>query len=814
MGVEPLLPKISCECLGDWSEFQGYLWVPKPSGDPKQPIGLVEVLKELRCDAHGHPVRVEVKEGKPLGIFYHPGRKKWVIYDGGEFGDRKHIVDKNKFFRLGKFRLEFEGGCEVVYVGGAAMDIAASSTIKLKKTKRKDGGEQTETVEEILPVLTVKREYLDLVDLHRLTKPVKRENGLSFKIPLLGPSGEPPISIDKTIPENGIREADLHLEVWPNVQHKNWKKFWIYMSRPPDSIIQEHSCYVFGYDGKLLGEPQKLSGKNLTILVEERPRLILFESGSCAAGFLLLEPPKEEHLREETTIAVDFGTSRTAVAIKGVGGATTTIRVSEDAVSAAARPPKLGFCHLGKVVATTAKTDRDIPFPTSGMEDCPEGPQEITCVGMLPSLLLKLDRDVAVRNNAMPFVDYTIPSRDFIPREAKDKVLSNLKWFRGETASFHRTNFLKAVLLLAVAQALRWCPSPRYVIRFSFPLAFGEDDVENLQESFEKAAEWVENCAGVQVKVAPGGVDESTCGVHACNILTRGSWVLTADLGGGTLDLALWDEEAEDRRLLACDSVRFGADTMVEIWQQLVRSAESKEQVQWDVVENTWEEEVKKMEEDETYRKAVPEAKERFRIFFQAIFVYIARFLAGTAQANGHSELPAVLTILLGSGWRGYEAIYKEIEEFKEEMKNHFLLELKKLNITPSEINLYAGVLNGKLEKAAVALGLLGLPMGKKANSIFAPNGFDELDKYGGKEKIDWWKFVGPNSKAKIRETFRPTGSPKLPEELKRFSPEISREEEVVEILGDRKKRDGYFVEPVISVLYRKLRENLVKRQS
>jgi len=402
--------------------------------------------------------------------------------------------------------------------------------------------------------------------------------------------------------------------------------------------------------------------------------------------------------------------------------------------------------------------------------------------------------------------------------------VAELKWRSDSLASNYRKAYLHALLLLTVAHALRHNPRASYLVRFSFPLAFSAREVQQLRDCFNEAAKLVSESTGVLLEVAAGGLDESSCAKTACGAKFPNQNVLTADLGGGTLDLALWEQPRDSKpgdsttpTLLACDSVFFGADILTECWKNLEVSV-SLVGLKDQILEKGWKDTVTDAINDNTRKIRAEKARKRFDTFFVAVIEYIARFLAGTILRK-KPEFHTTTVVLLGSGWRAYEASEEyggDIEGFRRALESKLTERVKqltsnkvgqlKIDIGKLKIDTDVRVLTAGMEKAAVVVGLLRGPEEIRPSQIMAPNGLEEwAETSNGIQTTEWWKFAGLNGDDDFLGSCRPKHDPPFPTDIACHLRWLQEEQDTeIRVLANYCENDGkHRKRPVISDVYR-----------
>jgi hypothetical protein len=766
------------------------------------------------------------------GIYYHPVRKRWVVLYGSRlFRHRDRYIDKaGGALKVGECTLKFSGGVDFINTDG----ICYTRIPVVKNEFRDLMTQREEETKEYPPVLPVKPEFLDLVDPSGVWRNPERTDGGQwlYRLSLLD-AGNSRLYDEYVLRDDQTESLqDIHVEVWPDLPYECWKQYWIAIERGESGVAGNYAFQVFGTrDHKDILVP--LADGNLTgpfryEMVKGRPRLLSLSKpdGTCGGQFALLGPasgnPPHHDPNKPIAVAIDFGTARSAFGVYGHAGPPRSVLPTDNPSD---EEPALdtNLVHLGYVAMRaqlSLHTAGTVWVPTRGARAVAEADlgTNRTFVGILPSLLyLREEGRVNV-----PFVDYTIPVGHQVSdsESSKKRLKVDLKWRADEVGRLYRKAYLHALLLLTVAHALRHNPRDSYQVRFSFPLAFSKREVEQLRDCFDDAAKLVSESTGVLLEVAAGGLDESSCAKTACGAEFPNHNVLTADLGGGTLDLALWvePEDAIMPRLLACDSVVFGADVLTDCWINLQLST-SLVGLTDHIFQRGWRETVEGALNNQAHRRGAEKAIKVFDRYFDAVIEYIARFLAGTMLREKNSRGDTTMlertttVVLLGSGWRGYEACEeygRDLGRFQQKLREKLTERVTELTGKAAgkavRIEVYKRVLETGNEKAAVVVGLLKHPANSEPSAIMAPNGLEECDETSnGIQTTEWWKFAGPNGD-ELLKSGRPKHKPEFPDQIAEDHLQWLKKEDVEtlgELLGYREGIGKRRHRPVISDIYR-----------
>lgn len=525
---------------------------------------------------------------------------------------------------------------------------------------------------------------------------------------------------------NLAEEDKLHIELWPNLPQRSWKRFWLGVEadsapRPYQYALYQRSPHGYYELQKTFGGGQEPAVLTRYVSVRGRPRLLWMGQQDKGGGFIAFSdegqapPPAAQPL--EATLAIDFGTFRTALlvavpsqqkdmpwpeAVKQLPGHRRVLIDNADA-------------------AELSRADKSLLPPTQGAA---------TTLGLGGSIASLLSSVVVFPDGAVPgpasipFQDFSIPLsqaqtlREFPGADERrvDPGKGGLKWHDDAKTIGIRDGYLKAIVLLGAVEAFHR-QATDLKIRYSFPLAY--DAPASLDQGFQRATAWLrDDVLGGEPRCTVSlekPDSESSAGMKAAEAF--GEWCVTLDLGGGTLDLGLFHCPAGTARAepIAWDSVKLGGD--------LVYATTKDEQTQrWKILNNTF------VWSNEQY------AAHANRLMNLAM-EYAARVIAGAMLNRALPEQGVELTaVLLGSGWRWHRCMNPKQERFDaagfEQLYGAFLTRrIAKLSagaVRRVEIN--SVLLAEQREKLAVVFGLARtqLEHGEVRDSIHAPNGLEE----------------------------------------------------------------------------------------
>jgi hypothetical protein len=710
---------------GGENEVDHHIQVVGNPPDPNRPCFLSNVVA-------GVPASVK-------DAYYHPGRKCWVVWlrdpiaVPGSCATRLRDTPTVRIEKDGKvWDLRFPN--KTLFLN--PRDIFVTDSFQFKTAAGP-----------VRPTVPVRCEYLDLVECVDGLQPSQAGSDLPCKVRLVGG-----LETDWVLPESKLTPIEnLHVEFWPNISHPDWKRFWLAVESDQTDPIKKVQCYAVyeksehGYYRRcsLTSNPQQSFYESFL----GRPRLLWVGQMSLGAGgvetwahgggFTVFNKTGEYPATEKTaTIAVDFGSSRTALMVAEEGS------MGGDASGGSGTP--LDACRLAVVsnekAAEAQRAQETVLPPNAASEKKATARDKATGYAsqIYGSTLLYVKDGHLPDERSIPFRDYTIPVRlmeslDEYP-DLTGKPDAGLKWAGGSTASSARKAYIKAILAVGAVEAFSRGAS-RLNVRHSFPLAHSRP--EEIHDAFEVACAWLKDdvidTSSNKTGVAHQLVDsESGAGMTAAQAF--GDWLLTLDLGGGTLDLGLFVDEGGKPKAKAWDSVKLGGNLVAAA--VTVRTKTNERWLRWEISEG-------RLQAD---KDLIQDADLLLRLSME----YAARFVAGSLlQApNAASGAPIEMrVVLLGSGWRWYQVVSQQRKRFDEKgFDERFGTYLAK------RIDALAGdTLRGKVkpimtasllatgqEKLAVVQGLARMPAQSVDTRmvIEAPNGLLESGR-------PWTQMVG-----------------------------------------------------------------------
>ena len=688
------------------------------------------------------------------GVYFHPRRRKWIVW----LKDDIYCRDGEDIVGEGPTRVRIRRGRRVWIVDFPrdGVLIMKPEVVLLPELMllEQDGGAA------VAPALVVRREFLDLVVCDADMKPAVMSDGSTYVFSFRLVGG---VEVRALRPmQSAIRQSQLQIEAWPHVQTAGWRRFWINIESDREAAtkldVRIYRCSEHGFFEEITQRVDRVVGTSRFLSVVGRPRLMwLGVPGKIEQGgsFAVLgrEDPAPATVAD---IAIDFGTFRTAASVK-VGFMPPGAPVPPDF-----KP--LSFA-LVKNAARVEAARQNVLIPTL-LQPPPAAPAGGPCAKLVvPSILVAPkpgpdEQHTFLKPDAWPFVDYGIPIKG--PRDSlflsefPHRPAQNLKWGDTEEERAGRHAFLRGIMLLAAAEAGKR-GADQLRVGFTYPLAY--DDPALLRTSMQQAIAWLNGEV-----LTPGAaqllpeVSESAAGMHEARAAGSG-WILSLDLGGGTLDLALFTGDQQGAEVLARDSVKLGGNLVTTSYA--ARAATDERELRWKIAGN-------ELRIDEDKRQSLVEEVDRL---FLLALEYAARFVAGVGRQIGAQDLIKLGVVLLGSGWRwqaagrgGGEFNRQQFSQNYEKRFRDRVVALSKGRVVLEGVN--TRVLDDRLEKLAVSIGLLRLQPANQVNGtgIRAPNGLRD-------DRCGWDTIVGPDSELPMEAPGGVDAEPAFDDELEGKAP-------------------------------------------
>jgi hypothetical protein len=665
------------------------------------------------------------------GLYFHPRRRKWIVW----LKDEVYCPGGEDIVEDGPTQVKIRRGRRVWIVrfphDGVLILKPEAVLLPELMLLEQDGGP------DVAPALVIRREFLDLVVCEPDMSPAAMSDGSTYGFSFRLVGGVEVRALRST--QSAIRQSQLQIAAWPHVQSPAWRRFWVNVESDREAAtkldVRVYRRSEHGFFEEITERIDRVVGTSRFVSMIGRPRLMwLGVPGKIEHGgsFVVLGPEDPATATDTADVAIDFGTFRTAVSVK-LGFLPESSPLPPDFKPLAVA--------LVKNAARVQAARHNVLIPTlAGSPASPSSTGGPCAKLVVPSMLVAPrpgpdDGHTFLKPDAVPFVDYGVPVKG--PRDSASlsefpySPAQNLKWGNTDEERAGRYAFLRSIVLLAAAEGYRRGAS-RLKIGFTYPLAY--DDPAVLRIAMEQAIEWLNRSV-----LAPGAaelllaVSESAAGMREARVAGAG-WILSLDLGGGTLDLALFNGDQKNAKVLARDSVKLGGDLVTTSYAAKTNSDERL--LRWQIAGGEhW------LPKD----KADALIREVDRLLLLSL-EYAARFVAGMACSAGGTASIKLGVVLLGSGWRWYGA-HRESGEFDRQTfanfyEKRFRERIEALSDGRVQLDgINTRVLDERLEKLAVSIGLLRLQPENQSDGsgIRAPNGLSD-------DGCAWDVVVGPDS--------------------------------------------------------------------
>ncbi len=342
-----------------------------------------------------------------------------------------------------------------------------------------------------------------------------------------------------------ISEPDnVTLLLWPGFDDPSWKAetvvYGLRKVRAANSIPAKVRCYGAGpRRTRLLAEHEGQDIKQSMLHLPDRVEALEIRSpGNDPWGTIL---PKRRTLQPaqvvDATVALDFGTSNTAIAWKPDHGKPAPVAPDQDA------PPL-------ELIAPSDPAERERMAQTLSL--LPFWPKQPVERWIIPSELLFFPESK----------QWTIPHDAVEPArfESMD-IRRDFKWFDEDNT--HRRIYLSFVLRMVLAN-LRARGIRRARLRATYPLAFERGQLAGYAEVLGQVTLQLVAETGIQLTLT-GYANESISGMEACG-QKAGNLQCVIDLGGGTTDIAvrILDPKQGFTDPLFVDSIRVAGNDILD----------------------------------------------------------------------------------------------------------------------------------------------------------------------------------------------------------------------------------------------------------
>ncbi|MFH0992056.1 MAG: hypothetical protein V1799_18780 [bacterium] len=324
------------------------------------------------------------------------------------------------------------------------------------------------------------------------------------------------------------------LEIWPNFRKEGWQLYFTYYSKTG----RESTFYAkpFVLDGVKTEYTIKLDRNRTESEITQTDsfpsavkcfalglNLQLNRMDEFYAGLIILKAPeKADPTRNTWKIGIDFGTT------------STTLYTSEE--------DNEGEPLLFREELTAHVTESTYARLQMRDEFIPRDPQRTPFLSFYQQF-----REPGKENTLNPFCDGHIffldPTK--VQNEIPKNVATNLKWSEDEIDRYRATAFLEQVYLQALAEAaskgvaqVGW--------RYSYPTAFSE--YQSLKVNWQQIISKYSNLLGIPQTedMAIAMTESAASAIYFADNLKAStkSGTVCIDVGGGTSDVAIWQNNA------------------------------------------------------------------------------------------------------------------------------------------------------------------------------------------------------------------------------------------------------------------------------
>lgn len=362
------------------------------------------------------------------------------------------------------------------------------------------------------------------------------------------------LAVQRRYDESTIaRVRGPELVLWPSFRSDRWRDYLLFQQDPAGATVRPLRVQA-ARGGELLAQDAEQRGDAVHVSAfDEAPEAIEFTeafAGGAEPRRLGLVLPRYTSVgatsQQTWRVGVDFGTSNTVVS-RSAGGREEILRA--DALTLA----------LTEQRSPAVARAIDAYFFPPALAAQPFG-TALVRQRQLPSFNLERER-VGLRAN--------VPFSGFVEHDDRNRVVGDLKWSTNPEQQFLTGAFLRHVLAVVLAEAVRDGVDPANVtVLYSYPRAFTRPQVNQLAALWLQVREYYDQrlrAAGTGAADQPAGMGPVTQGpdesravlryfYNAGMITAAGDVNVVVDVGGGTADVAMYGRGAT----LALDSVMLG----------------------------------------------------------------------------------------------------------------------------------------------------------------------------------------------------------------------------------------------------------------
>jgi hypothetical protein len=538
--------------------------------------GIEEDKMRLFCPACGKENWLSFQE---LGLFYHARKRKFFHWASTQLKAEKGVYS---------IRLSPDSACQLL-IPEDNLELLSIQSIcypNVPVFRQQDGTQ-------VLPRYPIRKEYLEFLDLKRSSAGpdlvqgkyktrfymIGRVDPVDVSLPLV------PVRTDADFRGQKDIFSGINLLLWPNVAYKEWRRYFLRFECVRDRLgelnHESQECQIFARGLADLDAKDKEwvpftsyapDGFTRFACLESRPEFIALEFVSKArqeviGGGLLEIPAASSNYGDAIPlVSVDFGTSNTLIAWKDIHASSEEEKVK----TLPSEKSELFLLHGG-----------DLPFAIDFPDTWPLRGDWSKNRSLLPSEILSRRPMKEVRLSPemlkkwKPVVDFGLPSFGLpVNYPEQDHLVVEFKWkdlMPDEALRSYcdelRKRYLEYVLLCALAELARKQVIGRSVsIRFSYPLAFSEEDCKAFEDVvLRDVAQALQRQTGIEVKMELS-LDESRAAASSIGQLAAGyAAYLYVDIGGGSTDIALEvvGDQREARRKTYVASVKYAGTGLV-----------------------------------------------------------------------------------------------------------------------------------------------------------------------------------------------------------------------------------------------------------